>query len=89
MLSGRAMRRHLDSLGVSAQKVVLKRETHHYVAEFFVPEMSTAIDPAHDWAKRIQQALPSAHIIDTHDTVADWRSGDPVIHATVVFEQTH
>ena len=83
------MRRHLDALGVPAQKVVLKRETHHYVAEFFVPEMSAAIAPAHDWARRIQQVLPSANIIDTHDTVADWRSGDPVILATVVFAQNH
>lgn len=86
MVSGRAMCRHLVSLGVPAQKVVRKQETGDYVADFFVPEMSEPVAPAKEWAKRIQEVLPSAKIIDTHDTIATWRPGQPVIYATVIFQ---
>lgn len=85
MLSGRAMQRHLVSLGIAAQKVVRKRETEAYVAEFFVPNMESAIASSQEWALSIRQALPHAHIIDTHDTIAAWRPDKPIIHATVVF----
>lgn len=86
MLSGRAMRRHLETLGVVAQKIVRKRETGDYVAEFFVPEMAIAIPPADEWAERIVVALPDARIINTHDTIAAWRPNRPVIYATVIFQ---
>lgn len=85
MVSGRAMCRHLISSGVSAQKVVRKRETGNYVADFFIPEMDEAIPPADEWAEQIRRVLPTAHILDTHDTVASWRTGQPVIYATVIF----
>lgn len=86
MLSGRAMCRHLMSLGVVVQKVVRKRETGDYVADFFIPDMDDAIAPASQWAQVIRRALPDAKIIDTHDTIASWRPDQPVIHATVVFQ---
>lgn len=86
MLSGCAMRRHLETLGVVAQKIVRKRETGDYVAEFFVPEMAVAIPPADEWAERILDALPDAKIINTHDTIAAWRPAKPVIYATVIFQ---
>lgn len=86
MVSGRALCRHLVSLGVPAQKIVRKQETGDYVADFFVPEMSEPVAPAKEWAKRIREALPSARIIDTHDTIAAWREGQPVIYATVIFQ---
>ena len=86
MLTGRAMRRHLETLGVVAQKIVRKRETGDYVAEFFVPEMAVAIPPADEWAGRIMEVLPDAKIINTHDTVAAWRPSRPVIYATVIFK---
>lgn len=86
MLSGRAMRRHLEILGVMSQKIVRKRETGNYVAEFFVPEMAVAISPADEWAERIQDVLPDAQIINTHDTIAAWRPNKPVIFATVIFQ---
>lgn len=86
MLSGRAMCRHLVSLGVPAQKIVRKQETGDYVAEFFVPEMSQPIAPAREWARLIREALPSVRIIDTHDTIAAWRPQQPVIYATVIFQ---
>lgn len=85
MVSGRAMCRHLISSGVSAQKVVRKRETGNYVADFFIPEMDEAIPPANEWAEQILGVLPTAHILDTHDTIAGWRAEQPVIYATVVF----
>lgn len=85
MLTGRAMYRHLVSLGIDVQKVVRKRETGNYVADFFVPQMQNSIAPADEWARKIRTVLPSASIIDTHDTIADWRSGEPVIYASVAF----
>lgn len=86
MLSGRAMRRHLETLGIVSQKIVRKRETDNYVAEFFVPEMAVAIPPANEWAERILSVLPDADIIYTHDTIAAWRPNKPVIFATVIFQ---
>lgn len=85
MITGRAMCRHLVSLGIDVQKVVRKRETGDYVADFFVPQMQNPIAPAREWARQIRRVLPSASIIDTHDTVASWRAGEPVIYATVAF----
>lgn len=86
MVSGRALCRHLVSLGVPAQKIVRKQDTGDYVADFFVPEMSEPIAPATEWAQRIREALPSVKIINTHDTIAAWRPGKPVIYATVIFQ---
>jgi len=85
MLSGRAMRRHLASLGVPAQKVVRKQASGDYVADFYIPQMEQPIAPAREWAGRIHSLIPQAMIKDTHDTVADWRPGNPVIYATVTF----
>lgn len=86
MVSGRAMCKHLVSLGIPAQKIVRKQETGDYVADFFVPEMSEPIAPAKDWAERIKAAMPDVRIIDTHDTIAAWRPNRPVIYATVIFQ---
>ncbi len=79
------MRRQLASLGVPAQKVVRKQATGDYVADFYVPQMEQATAPAQEWARRIRATLPQATIRATHDTVADWRPGTPVIYATVTF----
>lgn len=88
-MSGRAMRRHLAAMGICAQKIVQKRDTGHYVAEFFVPGMQDPIEPSIAWARRICQMLPDAVIIKTQDTVARWREGCPIIYATVVFNLGH
>lgn len=85
-MTGRAMQRHLESLGIPAQKLVRKRESGDYVAEFFVPEMNEPIEPSRIWAQRIQAILPHATIINTHDTIASWRPDTPVIYATVIFQ---
>lgn len=84
-VSGRQICRELVELNVAAQKVVWKQDTGDYVADFFVPEMQEATKPAAEWAKLIKKALPTARIMDTHDTKAVWRPGKPVIYATVIF----
>lgn len=86
MFSGRAMCRHLVSLGISAQKIIHVQATGEYIAEFFVPEMSEPVAPAATWAKRILEVLPQARIVDTHDTCAVWRPHQPVIYCTVIFQ---
>lgn len=86
MVSGRAMCKHLASLGIPAQKIVRKQETGDYVADFFVPELSEPIAPAKEWAERIKAVMPDVRIIDTHDTIAAWRPNQPVIYATVIFQ---
>jgi hypothetical protein len=85
-MTGRAMQRYLETLGVPVQKLVRKRETGDYVAEFFVPEMDSPVESSRVWAKRIRAALPHATIITTHDTIASWRPDMPVIYATVIFQ---
>lgn len=92
MYSGRALQRHLLTLGIPAQKIVRKQDgdnevqRSYYVADFFVPEMSEPIAPAAEWAKQIREAMPNVRIIDTHDTIAVWRPNQPVIYATVIFQ---
>ncbi|MEO1287329.1 MAG: hypothetical protein AAFV93_06140 [Chloroflexota bacterium] len=80
------MRRYLVSLGVDTQKVVRKRETGNYVADFYISGMDDPIAPARNWARDICHVLPDAKIVDTHDTIATWRKGKPVIYATVTFD---
>lgn len=79
------MQRHLASMGVAAQKIVRKQQSGEYVADFFVPGMTDPIAPAQVWARRIKDALPAARIVETLDTVADWRPDSPIIHAIVIF----
>lgn len=85
MLTGRAMRQRLASLGIPVQKVVRKQRSGDYVADFFVPNLHEPIAPSNEWAHEIRRRLPDVAILETHDTIADWRPGRPVIHATVVF----
>lgn len=84
-MSGRAMRQHMALLGIPAQKVVRKRQTGDYVADFFVPDMTQPVLAAEEWAQQIRSRLPDSRVISTHNTVADWRPGAPVIQATVIF----
>lgn len=84
-MSGRAMQQHMDMLGIPAQKVVRKRQTGDYVADFFVPDMNQPVLSAEIWAQQIRVRLPKSRVLSTHNTVADWRPGSPVIQATVIF----
>lgn len=77
----------LQKADIRPQKVVKKRRTGYYTAEFFVPGMEEPIAPSATHAARLQAQFPErVRIIQTRDTTADWRPGKPVIWATVTFE---
>lgn len=85
-LNGREMQTRLERSGIRAQKVVRRRFTGHYTAEFFVPNLETAVPSAREWARRIAHGLGGAvEIVEVRDTHADWRPGKPIIAASVTF----
>ncbi len=85
-LNGREMQAHLERAGICPQKVVRKRETGYYMADFYVPEMQAAVPAAHTWAREIERNFPGqVQIIQIDDMRADWRDGQPIIAATVTF----
>lgn len=85
-LNGREMQSRLERSGIRAQKVVKRRFTGHYTAEFYVPNLESAVAPAQEWASRIKNALGNAaYIVEQRDTRADWRDGKPIIAASVTF----
>lgn len=87
ILNGREMQQRLGTAGIYAQKVIRKRETGYYVADFYEPNMQAAVPPAQVWARQLQQRYPGkVRIIQTRDTRADWRPGSPVILASVTFD---
>lgn len=43
-------------------------------------------DSAAVWAQRIAAVVPNVRIVETHDSVADWRPGCPVLYALVIVE---
>jgi hypothetical protein len=79
------MQVYLRSAGIDAQKVQHKRGTGCYTAEFYAPDMQSPVKSSHDWARTIEHNISGAKIIDRTDTVAPWRSGHPVIWASVTF----
>ena len=85
-LNGREMQARLERAGIRPQKVVRKRETGFYMADFYVPEMQSAVPPARSWATEIERHFPGqVQIIQTDDMRAEWRDGQPIIAATVTF----
>lgn len=38
------------------------------------------------WAERIAAAVPGLRVVETHNSVADWRPGCPVLTALVIVE---
>jgi hypothetical protein len=83
---GREVALRLQSVGIPVQKVVRKRLSGHYTAEFFVPDMQAEVAAAAVWASAIQRYFhDEVTIINTHDTTAAWRPGNPVICAVVTF----
>lgn len=85
-MTTRDMKALLTSAGVTPGMIVQSRETKHFVTDFFAPEMQSAIEPAAVYAERIRQAVPQARIVSTYNTYAEWREGQPVINAMVIFE---
>jgi hypothetical protein len=83
-MSGRAMKQHLISLGLLVQDV--RKRDNAYEAGFHTPHFDKT-DSAKTWASRICDVIPNAEIVATHDTIASWRDGTPVIYASVIFRQ--
>lgn len=83
---GREVATRLQAMGIPVQKVVRKRHSGYYSAEFFVPNLETEVESAMVWARTIQRCFNDAvTIIAAEDTTADWRPGTPVICAVVTF----
>jgi hypothetical protein len=82
--SGPMMRTVLRDGGIPAQKVTRRRDTGHYIAEFYTPGMQVAVTPSEAWARSIGR-IDGVRIIDRSDTIAEWRIDQPVIMATVTF----
>lgn len=84
-LTGPEMQAYLKSAGIEAQKVVRRRDTGYYVADFFIPGMDAAVQPSAAWAERIRQRLDGLTIVNMSDTIASWRAEKPIIWASVTF----
>lgn len=85
-LNGREMQARLEKSGIRAQKVVKRRYTGHYTAEFYTPTLDAAVAPAREWSERIERGLGNiVQILEARDTCADWRPGKPIIAASVTF----
>jgi hypothetical protein len=85
-MNGRDMCKLLSEVGIRAQKVIRKRETDTYIADFYVPEMKNDVPSAQAWGERIKRQFPDkVQIIQLDDLRADWREGRPIIAATVTF----
>lgn len=77
----------LQAAGIEAHNVTRNRRTGVYTVMFCAPNIadlhSKGTRPAREWAKRITDAFEDAEIVDTYDSVADWRPMKPVLFATV------
>lgn len=82
--TGPEMQSQLKQAGIPAQKVVRRRDTGHYIADFFVPGMSDPVKSSAVWARSIEQHL-GLTVINISDTVAAWRADKPIIWASVTF----
>lgn len=77
----------LRARGIQAGSVRRNRRTGVYAIRFGAADVtnfaSSGTDSAQLWAQRIQEQFDGVEIIDTYDTVADWRPQQPVLFATV------
>jgi hypothetical protein len=85
-MSGPVMKRHLHTLGIPAQRVVRRRKTGEYQADFFVPlspgEMLThkqAVLPSQAYAAMLCERIPDIHITHVGELVTNWRD-NPADH---------
>ena len=81
----------LQSQGIEAGNVTRQR-TGIYAVEFRAPNPGNmgerGTDPARVWARRIEARFDGIEIVDTYDSVADWRPQRPVLFATVFLRGT-
>ena len=77
----------LRARGIDAGNVTRNRRTGVYAVQFAAPDVNnfngSGTAPAQQWASKISACFDSVEIVDTHDSVADWRPGKPVLFATV------
>ena len=77
----------LRSRGIEARDVTRNRKTGIYAIKFGAPNVtnfhSKGTDSASVWARRILERFEGVEVIDTYDSVADWRPQNPVLFATV------
>jgi len=86
--NGGTMQVWLTECGVPVNEVVRARKTGYHHASFWIAEMQTNTFPAAVWAQRIKAALTGniVTVIGTLESYADWRPGNDVLEATVIFE---
>jgi hypothetical protein len=86
-LQGKRLLSTLRARGIEADNVTRNRRTGVYTVKFAAPNMnnfySRGTDSARVWAERIEACFDDVEIIDTYDSVAEWRPQQPILFATV------
>src|SRR5690554_3572205 len=86
-VQGKRLLTALRARGIEADNVTRNRRTGVYTVKFAAPNMnnfySRGTDPAIVWAQRIEACFDDVEIIDTYDSVAEWRPQQPILFATV------
>jgi len=86
-LLGKRLLSTLRAKGIEADNVTRNRRTGVYTVKFAAPNpnnfYSRGTDPARVWAQKIEDAFAGVEIIDTYDSVAEWRPQHPILFATV------
>lgn len=83
---GKSLLDALHAAGIAASNAKKQRNGVHIVY-FSAPNVSDldspGTDPAKVWARRIENALTDVEVVDTYESRADWRQGNPVLWAQV------
>lgn len=78
----------LAEAGIEADNVTRNRRTGIHTIQFFAANClqfdAPGTLPASAWARRIEAAGIGATVVDTYQTVAEWRPGKPVLSALVM-----
>jgi hypothetical protein len=78
-------RSKLELAGIAPQRITRRQGTQFFVAEFYNPQMQDPVQPSYKWATLLEEHIAGIRIIDTNDTIANWREGALVIWASVTF----
>lgn len=85
---GKSLLEALRAAGIEASDASRNRRTGIYTVRFVAPNVgdfnSRGTDPAKVWATRITNALTDVEVVNTYDSRADWRAGNPVLFALVM-----
>lgn len=86
-VQGKRLLHALRAKGIEASNVTRNRTTGVYTVKFAASNMNNfyarGTDSARVWAQRIEEAFSDVEIIDTYDSVAEWRPQQPILFATV------